>query len=272
MSLLQETKVLLRRHRIFPKKRLGQHFTVDPSIFQQMAECAALTRDDVVLDIGAGLGFLTRFLAEKCKMVLAVEADSRLVSALRELLKDLPNTVIIEGDVFKVQLPQFNKAVSIPPYGISSALIQWLFDKNFDCAVLVLQKEFANRLVASVGSANYGWLTVLAYYHFEIEFFGEAPKRIFYPQPKVDSVIVRLKPRLPSPFKVKNEEMLKRFTQALFTRRNKKVKNAVQAFIKKERFLSREARQITDFIPFKERRVRELAPEDFGALANAFVS
>jgi len=232
-----------------------------------MAECAALTRSDTVLDIGAGLGFLTRFLAEKCGMVLAVEADSRLASVLRRLLEGLPNVVLVESDVFKVQLPQFNKVVSIPPYRISSALVQWLFDKNFDCAVLVLQKEFAHRLVAPIGSADYGWLTVLAYYHFKVGFFGEVSRWAFYPPPEVDSVIVGLKPRTPPPFNVKNKGLFRRLTQALFTQRNRKVRNAIQAFVKKEHLP-----QIADSIPFKERRVRELAPEDFGALANVFAN
>ena len=124
MSLLEETKRLLRRYRIFPKKRLSQHFTVDSTIFQLMAEYAALVRDDVVLDIGAGFGFLTRFLAQRCRMVVAVELDSKVAAALRVLLKDLPNVVVVEGDVLNVPLPPFNKVVAVPPYGISSHLIE----------------------------------------------------------------------------------------------------------------------------------------------------
>ncbi|MBX5320643.1 MAG: 16S rRNA (adenine(1518)-N(6)/adenine(1519)-N(6))-dimethyltransferase RsmA [Candidatus Bathyarchaeota archaeon] len=272
MSILEKTKFLLRKHRIFPKKRLGQHFTVDSSIFQRMAECAALTRGDVVLDIGAGLGFLTRFLAERCEKVLAVEVDLRLVWVLRELLKDLPNVVVVEGDVFKVQFPPFNKVVSIPSYNISSALIQWLFGKDFDCAVLVFQKEFANRLLASVGSEDYGWLTVLAYHHFEVELFDEVPKWMFYPPPEVDSVIVRLKPRVPPPFHVKDEAFFRRLVQTLFTQRNRKVRNAVQSFIKKQWVFAGESAKKVAFVPFHERRVRELAPEDFGELANVLSS
>ncbi|MGQ9538182.1 MAG: 16S rRNA (adenine(1518)-N(6)/adenine(1519)-N(6))-dimethyltransferase RsmA [Candidatus Bathycorpusculaceae bacterium] len=266
MSLLEKTKFLLRKYQIFPKKRLGQHFTVDPSIFQRMAECVALAHDDVVLDIGAGLGLLTRFLAEKCGKVLAVEVDLRLVEILREHLKDLTNVVVIEGDVFKVQIPLFNKVVSIPPYSISSALIQWLFNKDFDCGVFVFQKEFTNRLLASVGSEDYGWLTVLTYHHFEVELFDEVPKWAFYPQPKVDSAIVRLKPRVPPSFHVKDEAFFKRLVQTLFTQRNRKVRNAVQPFIKKCASAEESAKKA--FVPFHEKRVRELAPEDFGELAN----
>ena len=272
MSLLGETKFLLRKYRIFPKRRLSQHFTVDPSIFQLMAEYADLNDDDVVLDIGAGFGFLTRFLAGKCRKVLAVERDSKVAIALRDLLRDLPNVVVVEGDVLKVQLPTFNKVVAIPPYSISSNLIQWLFGKPIICAVLVLQKEFANKLVAPIGSNDYSWLTVLAYYHFDIELLDEVPRQAFYPQPEVDSVIVLFKPKHPRPFHVKNEEKFKRFVQVMFTQRNKKVKNAVQAFIKKEHATAERSMQHGGSIPFQDRRVRELAPEDFGVLANVFTS
>ena len=272
MSLLEETKRLLRRYRIFPKKRLSQHFTVDPSVFQLMAEHAALTSDDVVLDIGAGFGFLTRFLAGKCRRVLAVELDPKVAVALRVLLKDLPNVTVIEGDVLRAQLPPFNKVVAIPPYGISSSLVQWLFNKPLNCAVLVLQKEFAQRLVAPIGSENYGWLTVLTYYYFDVELRDGVPRHAFYPQPEVDSVIVMLKPKHPKPFHVNNEEVFKRFVQAMFTQRNRKVKNAIQAYIKKERIFARKDMHTNVSFMFHDRRVRELAPEDFGALANVFAS
>ncbi|MEM3617795.1 MAG: rRNA adenine N-6-methyltransferase family protein, partial [Candidatus Bathyarchaeia archaeon] len=117
MSLIEEAKFLLRRYRIFPKRRLGQHFMVEPLIFQLLANYASLCKNDIVLDVGAGLGFLTRFLAERCGRVLAVELDNRLVKVLYEQLKGLPNIVVIEGDVLKIPLPTFNKVVSIPPYG-----------------------------------------------------------------------------------------------------------------------------------------------------------
>jgi len=272
MSLLEETKRLLQRYRIFPKKCLSQHFTVDPSVFQLMAEHAALTNDDVILEIGAGFGFLTRFLAGKCRRVLAVELDSKVAAALRVLLSDLQNVTVIEGDVLKVQHPPFSKVVAIPPYGISSSLIQWLFNKPLNCAVLVLQKEFAQRLVAPVGSEDYGWLTVLTYYYFDVELLEEVPRHAFYPKPEVNSVIVRLKPKHPKPFHVDNEEVFKRFVQTMFTQRNRKVKNAVQVFIKKEQVFAGKDMQIGGLLPFHDRRVRELAPEDFGALANVFAS
>lgn len=246
---------------------------VVPSIFKLMTDHAVLGKNDVLLDIGAGLGFLTLFLAKKCKMVLAVESDAKLVRLLREQLKDLPNIKIIEGDVLKVQIPHFNKTVSIPPYHISSSLLLWLFNRNFECAVLIFQREFANRLAASVGSRDYGWLTVLAYYYVEVELLDEVPKWMFYPQPEVGSVILCLKPKKPPPFKLKNTVLFKQLVQALFTQRNKKVRNAVLPFIKSTHVTGAEDLvKLGDSLLFHDKRVRELEPEDFGALANALVS
>jgi 16S rRNA (adenine1518-N6/adenine1519-N6)-dimethyltransferase len=242
----------------------------EPSIFQCMVDYASLTQSDVVLDIGAGFGFFTRFLGDHCRSVLAVESDARLVQALREQLKDARNVKIIEGDVLKVQIPQFNKVVSIPPYNISSRLLMWLFGRDFDCAVLVFQKEFANRLVASIGSGDYGWLTVFTYYHVEVELLDSVPRWMFYPQPEVDSIVVRLKSRKLPPFKLKNEELFKEIVRSLFTQRNRKVRNAILPFIKGRRTTAAEnVAKLAAALPFSDKRARELAPEDFGALANA---
>jgi len=273
MSLFEKTKFLLRKYRIFPKKSFGQHFIADSSILRSMTEYASLSENDVVIDIGAGLGFLTRFLADKCKCVLAVESDAKLVEVLRAELGDLSNAIVIEGDVFKVSLPKFNKVVSIPPYNISSRLLLWLFHQNIECAVLIFQKEFVKRVLASRGDKKYVWLSVISYYYAELELLDDIPKWMFYPQPKVDSAIVRFKPKKPSPFTVKSETLFRQLTQSLFRHRNQKVKNAALAFVKTTYSTNLEAAIKTlGKFSLGEKRVRELAPEDFGVLANVFAN
>lgn len=245
---------------------------VESQVFQKMAHYASLDCDDTVLEIGAGLGFLTRFLSEKCKEVLAVEVDTRLAGILREQLRDTSNVRIIEGDVFKTSVPSFNKVVSIPPYHVSSRLLLWLFGADFDRAVLIFQKEFANRLVASVGSEDYGWLTVLTYYHAEVETLDYVPKWTFYPQPKIDSVIVRLEPTNPRPYSLRNERLFKQLLRSCFAKRNRKVKNAVLSYVRGFCNVSEEkAIGIVEALPFREKRVRELTPEDFGVMADALI-
>jgi 16S rRNA (adenine1518-N6/adenine1519-N6)-dimethyltransferase len=270
--IISETKCLLRTFRIVPNRLLGQNFMVDTSLFPKLSDYASLGKDDVVLEAGAGFGFLTRFLSNKCKGVLAVEKDPRVAVVLREQLKGLANVTVIEGDVLKVAVPGFNKVVSIPPYQISSRLLLWLFDRGFDCAVLVFQKEFARRLVAAVGSEDYGWLTVATCHSAEVKLLNAVPKYMFYPAPEVDSVIVRLKPWTAAPFEVKDEAFFRRMVRWLFTQRNKKLSNALVPFIKSTLKVAKEdAEKMACAFSFREKRVRELPPEAFGELANALV-
>lgn len=267
MSLLQETKLLLRRYKFFPKKRFGQSFLIDNDLLQKLPFYASVSDSDVVLEIGAGLGFLTRLLAQKCRKVVAVEIDSKLVKILKEHLHDLRNIELIEGDVLKVSIPHFNKVVSTPPYSISSPLLFWLLERNFDCAVLAFQKEFAERLNASVGSKEYSRLTVSMYYRADVELFDDLSKELFYPPPDVDSTVVRLKPRKP-PFSVVDKALFFGLVQTLFTQRNRKVRKSVIPFLQRQGFGREEALKIADSLLFHDKRVRELAPEDFGAIAN----
>jgi 16S rRNA (adenine1518-N6/adenine1519-N6)-dimethyltransferase len=270
MSLLEKTKLLLRSHRSLPKKSFGQNFIIDRSIYESMINYAALDKDDIVLDIGAGLGFLSRFAAERCKKVLAVEADQQVVPILREQLTDINNVEILMGDVFKTTIPDFNKILSAPPYNISSDLILWILQHSFARGVLVFQKEFANRLVACVGTEEYGWLTVYTQCRTDVELLEEVSKTAFYPQPKVDSTIIRLVLKTQQPCLKLSDVAFRRFLQTLFTHRNRKIRGAVLPYLRDVRGLSkREAEGVLEKFPYLEKRVRELAPEDFGVLADA---
>ena len=266
----EETKQLLRTHRISPNKLLGQNFMVEPSLYPKLCTYAALNQSDVVLDAGAGFGWLTCFLADKCKAVVAVEKDPQVASVLREQVKGLGNVTVVEGDVLKTALPEFNKVIAAPPYYLSSHLVTWLFERKVDCAVLILQKEFAGRLVAPVGSEDYGWLTVVTSQLAEVELLDAVPKDMFYPPPEVDSVVVSLKPWNTKPFEVKNPALFVRMSKWLFTQRNKKLAKALSPFIRDNFKLSKnDAEKLAHSFPHNERRVRELPPKDFGALANA---
>jgi 16S rRNA (adenine1518-N6/adenine1519-N6)-dimethyltransferase len=267
---LEETKQLLRTYRITTNKLLGQNFMVEPSLYDKLCVYALLDSSDVVLDAGAGFGFLTLFLADKCRAVIAVEKDPRVARVLREQLKGVVNVTLIEGDVLKGALPEFNKVIAIPPYYISSHLITWLIERRINCAVMILQKEFARRLVATIGSEDYGWLTVMTYKYAEVELLDAVPNAMFYPPPEVDSVIARLKPWTKSLFEVKNELFFKQMVKWLFTQRNKKLGKALAPFLKSTLKLSKQdAEELALTMPFHDKRIRELQPRDFGALANA---
>jgi len=267
INLLQRAKHLLRLYSLFPKKRLGQHFTVNSDMLQRLVSHASITKDDIVLEVGAGLGFLTQLLSSKCKKVISVEVDPKIVRILRKQLHSLQNVDLIEGDILTVSLPPFNKIVSAPPYSISSPLLFRLLERKFDWAVLILQKEFAERLAASVGSKDYGRLTVTIYYRADVELLDYVPRTMFYPPPDVDSMMVRLKPR-GSPFQVDDEDTFFELVRTLFTQRNKKVRNGLISFLRKREITGKEAVELADSTVYSAKRVRELAPEDFGILTN----
>ena len=267
INLLQRAKHLLRLYSLFPKKRLGQHFTVNSDMLQRLVSHASITKDDIVLEVGAGLGFLTQLLSSKCKKVISVEVDPKIVRILRKQLHSLQNVDLIEGDILTVSLPPFNKVVSAPPYSISSPLLFRLLERKFDWAVLILQKEFAERLAASVGSKDYGRLTVTIYYRADVELLDYVPRTMFYPPPDVDSMMVRLKPR-GSPFQVDDEDTFFELVRTLFTQRNRKVRNGLIPFLRKREITGKEAVELADSTVYSAKRVRELAPEDFGILTN----
>ncbi len=267
MSLLEEAKRLLRYYRVVPKKRLGQNFLVDEEALHKMVSYAGISGEDTVLEVGAGLGFLTEKLAENAGGVIAVEIDRRLVKALRKRLKGYGNVTVLHGDIMKISVPRFNKVVSTPPYSISSPLQFWLLNKPFEEAVLSFQEEFAKRLTASVGSKDYGRLTVTTYYRADVEILDVIPKESFWPSPKVDSLIVRLKPRCP-PFRVEEEEIFLDLVRAIFTQKNRKLRNAVVPFFSRFRLSRREAVKLAERLPFHDRRPRELSPEEIGLVAD----
>lgn len=269
VNLLKRAKHLLRLYEVSPKKRLGQNFAINSGMLQRFVSHASLTEDDVVLEVGPGFGFLTQFLSNKCKKVIAVEVDPQLVSFLRTQLHRLRNIELIEGDILKVSLPPFNKVVSAPPYSISSPLIFRLLEQQFDWAVLILQKEFAKRLAASVGTKDYGRLTVNVYYRAEVDLLDVVPRTMFFPPPDVESMMVRLKPRAP-PFPVDDEETFFGLVRTLFTQRNRKVRNGLNSFLHQQGLTGKEAVELADSTIYSTKRVRELTPEDFGILANEF--
>ena len=252
VDLFKRAKDLIRLYGFIPKKRLGQNFTINSEILDQLISYASLTKNDVVLEVGAGFGFLTQLLSSKCKKVIALEIDPQLVYFLSKQFSHLQNIELIQGDILKVAIPDFNKVVSTPPYSISSPLLFRLLKSSFDSAVLILQKEFAERLAASVGSKNYGRLTVTVHYWADVELLDCVSRDMFYPPPDVDSMILRLKPRAP-PFHVNDEETFFEIVRTLFTQRNKKVRNAVIPFLYKNKIEKKEAIKLADSLIYSSK-------------------
>jgi 16S rRNA (adenine1518-N6/adenine1519-N6)-dimethyltransferase len=267
---LDQIERLLRQHKISPSKVLGQNFLIEPMLYPKLCTYAALGESDVVLDVGAGFGFLAQYLSDKCKEVIAVEKDMQIAALLRERVKNLRNIKVIEGDVLKAVLPSFNKIIALPPYYLSSQLVTWILDRKVNCAVLVVQKEFAQRLVAQTGGEDYGWLTVVTALKAEAQLLDRVPKEMFHPPPEVDSVILSLRAYDAKPLEIKDEVFFVRLTKWLFTERNKKLFKALTPFLKSNLKLDKQAAEkLAQNQLHHDKRVRELSPKDFGEIANA---
>jgi 16S rRNA (adenine1518-N6/adenine1519-N6)-dimethyltransferase len=200
---------LLGESGLHPKKRLGQNFLADQDVLREIVQIAGVTPEDEVLEIGAGLGSLTRELAVSAQRVAAVEIDPRLLHILRKVMKPFNNVVIIEGDILKldpenlVTIPGYLVAANIPYY-ITSAVIRHLLEARLKPArmVLTVQKEVAERICAAPGGMNLLALSVQVYGKPEIK--RQIPAAAFFPVPEIDSAVLRIElfhsPSIPSAY------------------------------------------------------------------------
>ncbi len=254
----------LRRLGIRPSRGLGQHFLIDERVARRQVERAELRGDETVLEVGPGIGVLTRILADRAGRVVAIEKDRRLAEALAGIG---PRVEVVRGDALRVEWPPFDVMVSNLPYRISSPVTFKLLDQVFDRAVLMFQREFADRIVAKPGTKDYSRLTVSVAHRAGGEILERVPRSAFHPQPRVDSAVVRLVRRDP-PYRLADEAIFHAVVGACFQHRRKTIRNALE--LEWRRFDDdREAWQRrVPALPFLSRRAEALAPEDFATLAN----
>ena len=235
--LLTATAVrdLARRHGIHPSKALGQHFVVDPNTIRRVVRLAGLTGSEHVVEVGAGLGTLTLGLAGASAAVTAVEIDRALLPALEEVAGGLPNVRIVGADAMTVEWGPLLGAygggpwrmVSNLPYNIATPLLATMLEDvpQVGDFVVMVQREAGERLVAGPGSKVYGAVSVLVALHAQATLLGPVPRTVFWPQPGVDSVLVRMT-RRPAPVTVPAEPLM-RVVRASFSHRRKTLRNAL---------------------------------------------
>jgi len=227
-SLSKTTKNILNRYGITLNKNLGQNYLIDRNKRDQIINFANLTKEDVVLEIGTGIGTLTIELAKKAGKVIAIEQDTKIANILSERLKEekIDNVELINDDALNVDFPKFNKIVSNLPYQISSPITFKFLNYDFDLAVLMYQKEFASRMNGKVGSKDYSRLSAMLYFKCNVETLTDVSSESFIPKPKIDSTVVKLTPK---ENKISKDEfkIYSNYTKALFQHRNKKIRNAL---------------------------------------------
>ncbi len=233
------------------KKKLGQVFLRDKNIVNIIINESSLNENDVVLEIGPGNGVLTRELLGSGAKVIAIEKSSEFYDLLETLFRneiDSGKLTLIHGDALKIDFPYFNKFVSNIPYNISSPITFKLLNYKFDLAIIMYQKEFADRIVAKPGNKNYSRLSVAVYFYADAQIIRKVPKTCFYPVPKVDSAIVKLIPH--KKFHVSDEEKFFNLLKILFSQRRKMIRNILKI----------------ENLPYGDKRVEELSPEKIAEL------
>jgi 16S rRNA (adenine1518-N6/adenine1519-N6)-dimethyltransferase len=254
-----EIKALLERYGIHPTKARGQNFLTDERVAEREVEELDAGESSSVLEVGPGLGVLTERLIGRVGRIACVELDERICHFLTDRFDG--RIELIHADALEVEFPPFDRFISNLPYSISSPLLFKVLDSRFERGVVMVQKEFADRMVARAGSKDYSRLSVSTYYRARCEIIENVSRGKFWPQPEVDSSMVLLEPRDP-PFRVENERFFLNLVSMLFQHRRKKIGTVL-------RMTGVVSKQTTHLLPDTERRVEELEPERIGKLADA---
>ena len=269
-----DPRSLLNQFNIKPKKSLGQNFLVDERAAVRIVSAADLSLDDVVLEVGPGLGALTRHVASTVARVVAVELDQRLIPVLQHTLTTHPNVELIQGDILQLNpaclLPPAYKVVANIPYYITSALLRHLLEADVRPSLMVLtvQEEVARRIVAPSGAMNL--LAVSVQFYGQARIVARLKAGAFYPRPKVDSAVVQidLSPTARSSLGVQDVDFYFRLARAGFGQRRKQLHNALTSGLGRPREEIDTALAQAGIDP--QRRAETLALEEWAALASAF--
>jgi len=188
-----EIRALLQKYGVTPTRKAGQSFLKDVRVAQSIVDAAELSGTDSVLEIGGGLGILTQRLSQVAGHVKVIELEPKLVKALTDACSDLTNVEIVQGDALQVELGSYDRVVSNLPYSVSSEVtFRLLKECTFKFAVLMYQKEFAQRLVASPGGSDYSRLTIDFNYLGSADWVMDVHADRFYPRPAVNSAVLRV--------------------------------------------------------------------------------
>lgn len=284
-NILEETKFIMKKYNIKAKKELGQNFLINKEVIDKIISSSEIDEDDLVIEIGPGLGTLTKYLLEKAKKVICIELDKKMIKILRERFSLYENFELLNQDILKVDLnnlikteKETNKIKNVKvvanlPYYITTPIIMKLLEEKLDLEsiTVMVQKEVADRLITIPGKKDTGAITYTVYYYAKGEDILEVPKNSFLPEPEVTSKVINLKIRKEEPVKVKNKEVMFRIIKCAFMQRRKTLLNSLtntRVFINKE-----EGEKILKQIGLDVNiRAEKLKIEDYAKIADKIVS
>ncbi len=280
ISLENETREVLRKYGIVANKRLGQNFLINEGVVSTIISKSNLTKEDLVIEIGPGLGSLTKYLLDVAGKVVCIELDNKMVNILKDRFLDYNNLEIINDDILKVNLNEIignNKqykhvrVVANLPYYITTPIIMKLLENkyNIDTITIMIQKEVADRIVAEPGGKDYGVLTLSVKYYANSQIITDVPNTDFIPVPSVDSAVVLLELYKEKRYDVKDEKVLFGIIKGGFSQRRKLFSNAIESYLKFYNIQKEEFVQILNKHCIDElRRAETLSLEQFIDIAN----
>lgn len=231
------TKEVLAKYNMSAKKKFGQNFLIDSHVLEGIVEAAGVTEDDLVLEIGPGIGSLTQYLAEAAGKVIAVEIDKTLLPVLADTLSEYNNVTVINEDILKVDLDEIVsenggrpiKVVANLPYYITTPIIMKLFESRarIESITVMVQKEVADRMAAGPGGKDYGSLSLAVGYYAKAVTVMDVPPSSFIPQPNVGSAVVNLSRYTEPRVKVQDEKRLFEIVRTAFNQRRKTLSNSL---------------------------------------------
>ena len=279
----KNTIEIIQKYEFAFQKKFGQNFLIDTRVLDKIINAAGLTKEDMVLEIGPGIGTMTQYLAEAAREVVAVEIDNNLIPILRETLKDYENITIINNDILKVDIKELAeshngnrpiKVVANLPYYITTPIIMGLFESNvpIDNITVMVQKEVAERMQAKPGTKDYGALSLAVQYYAEPYIVANVPPNCFIPRPNVGSAVIRLTRHQDPPVQVKDAGLMFTLIRASFNQRRKTLQNGL--YNSPELFYTKEqiAWAIEQLGVSAQIRGEALTLEQFGRLSDIFSS
>ena len=281
LGIPQNTIAVLQKYHFNFQKKFGQNFLIDTHVLEKIISAAGITKDDMVLEIGPGIGTMTQYLAEAAGKVAAVEIDKNLIPILENTLSEYDNVMVINDDVLKVDIRGLVekenggrpvKVVANLPYYITTPIIMGLFEGNVpvESITVMVQKEVADRMKTGPGSKEYGALSLAVQYYANPEIVANVPPNCFMPRPNVGSAVIRLTRHETPVVDVKDEKLMFRIIRASFNQRRKTLvnglKNSGEINFSKEQI---EAAITTIGKPLTIRG-EALTLAEFAALSNAF--
>ena len=283
-NIYEETKTIMKKYNIKANKSLGQNFLINDEVIENIVKSSDLSKEDLVIEIGPGLGTLTKRLLEEAGKVLCVELDKKMINILQDRFVENAKFEVINEDILKVDLNQIIKEnkkdnniknvkiVANLPYYITTPIIMKLLEEKLEIEsiTVMIQKEVADRLIETPGGKNTGAITYTVYYYCESEKIMEVPNSSFIPEPEVTSEVIKMNLRKEPPVVLENTKVMFMLIKSAYMQRRKTLLNSLtnsKVFINKQ-----EGAEILKKLNLNENvRPEELTIQDFANIAKIIV-